>query len=242
MILSALLYALAPAVGMTLAGLAAARWQPGAHVRGYIQHFAAGVVFAAVGVEVLPAVIHRYRPLAAAAGFAVGVIAMLAIRRLSRAAPESQDAGSGRTPWSLMTAVGVDVVVDGILIGVGFAAGRRQGILLAVALTGCAVSLGLATSAALLRAGDTPRRAAGLTARLALLPPIGAAVGAAIAMRLTGAWMEAVLSFTCAALLYLVTEELLVEAHEEVEGPETPLMTAVLFIGFLALLMIDMLL
>lgn len=40
------------------------------------------------------------------------------------------------------------------------------------------------------------------------------------------------LAFGAAALLYLVTEELLVEAHE---GQETPLLTALFFIGFLAI-------
>ena len=52
--------------------------------------------------------------------------------------------------------------------------------------------------------------------------------------------MEAVLAFTCAALLYLVAEELLVEAHEGREESETPLETAVFFAGFLALLILDM--
>lgn len=45
------------------------------------------------------------------------------------------------------------------------------------------------------------------------------------------------LGFAVAALLYLVTEELLVEAHEV---PETPLSTAAFFIGFLMLMLIDM--
>jgi ZIP family zinc transporter len=38
------------------------------------------------------------------------------------------------------------------------------------------------------------------------------------------------------ALLYLVTEELLVEAHEQ---PDTPLVASMFFVGFLALLMIE---
>lgn len=42
--------------------------------------------------------------------------------------------------------------------------------------------------------------------------------------------LAAVLAFGAAALLYLVTEELLVEAHE---GEETPLLTAMFFLGFI---------
>lgn len=42
----------------------------------------------------------------------------------------------------------------------------------------------------------------------------------------SGVWLEAMLAFAAAARLYLVTEELLIEAHEI---PETPLATAIFF-------------
>lgn len=57
---------------------------------------------------------------------------------------------------------------------------------------------------------------------------------------LTGAFegaLEIALSFGLAALLFLVTEELLVEAHEV---QETPLSTATFFAGFLLFLMLGM--
>ena len=53
-----------------------------------------------------------------------------------------------------------------------------------------------------------------------------------------GRVLSAVLAFGCAALLFLVTEELLVEAHEV---PETPWTTAMFFAGFLLFLVIGML-
>jgi ZIP family zinc transporter len=46
-----------------------------------------------------------------------------------------------------------------------------------------------------------------------------------------------VLSFGLAALLFLVTEELLIEAHEETE---TPLLTLSFFVGFLLFLLLGM--
>jgi zinc transporter, ZIP family len=52
--------------------------------------------------------------------------------------------------------------------------------------------------------------------------------------------MERVLAFSCAPPPYLVTEELLLEAHRTGEEPETPLTTAVFFIGFLAVLVLNM--
>lgn len=233
------LYGLVLLAGMIFGGIAAAWWQPSRRVRSYIQHFAAGVVFAAIGVEVLPDVIQRHNPLAAGIGFAVGTISMLAIRAISRRA-ESRTLRADVVPWAFLAAVAVDVFVDGMLIGVGFSAGEREGVLIAIAMTGCSLSLGLATSATLLQAGQSRLRATGFTTGIGLLPVAGAAAGALLASQLTGASMEALLSFTCAALLYLVTEELLVEAHEAQEGPESAVTTAMFFAGFLALLMLDM--
>jgi ZIP family zinc transporter len=54
------------------------------------------------------------------------------------------------------------------------------------------------------------------------------------------AYVDAMLAFGVAALLYLVTEELLVEAHEE--KVETPVQTGMFFLGFIVLFMIDMML
>jgi ZIP family zinc transporter len=53
----------------------------------------------------------------------------------------------------------------------------------------------------------------------------------------TGNLLEIVLSFGLAALLFLVTEELLIEAHEETE---TPLLTLSFFVGFLLFLLLGM--
>ncbi|HMT14344.1 MAG TPA: hypothetical protein PKE19_06295, partial [Aestuariivirga sp.] len=49
-------------------------------------------------------------------------------------------------------------------------------------------------------------------------------------------WITGFLSFGLMALLYLVTEELLVEAHEK---PDSPLISALFFVGFLGLLLLE---
>ena len=75
-----------------------------------------------------------------------------------------------------------------------------------------------------------------------------AASGAIALMRPFGAWLatpighlpapiiDGFLTFGLMALLYLVTEELLVEAHEK---PDSPLISAMFFVGFLGLLLLD---
>lgn len=73
---------------------------------------------------------------------------------------------------------------------------------------------------------------------LACLPFLGATVGGTVLAGLTGGVMDGLLAFGVAALLYLVTEELLVEAHK---APDGPWITSLFFVGFLLLLTISML-
>ncbi len=68
--------------------------------------------------------------------------------------------------------------------------------------------------------------------------PLGAAAAIPVAL-LSPVMIAGFLSFGLMALLYLVTEELLVEAHEK---PDTPLISSMFFIGFLGLLLIEELL
>ena len=236
-----LAFASIPVATMAGGGAVAAFRPPAPRVRSYVQHFAAGLVFAAAAVEVLPDVMHRKAPLAAGIGFAVGVALMLAIREVARRLGAEGEAtsgdGRGEGVWGMVGVIGIDILVDGLLIGVTLAGGQRAGLLVTVALGVELFSLGLATAAALGKRRGGRARAIVTTSVLALLPAAGAVIGYRLLGGLTGGWMEAVLAFAVAALLYLVTEELLVEAHEV---PETPLTTAMFFVGFLALLLIDM--
>lgn len=232
-------YTLIPAAATIIGGTVAAFRTPGPQLRSGVQHFAAGVVFAAVAVELLPDVVHERAPVAAVVGFALGIATLLAVKRFTERFGGVEGAGAGKAanPASLLAALGIDIGIDGLLLGIGFAAGAKQGILLTIALTLELLFLGLAAAAALGGAGASRSRVVGTTVGLALVLLVGAAAGALLFGGLTGAAFESVLAFGVAALLYLVTEELLVEAHEV---PETTAITAAFFVGFLLLLVIDM--
>lgn len=233
-----LAYTLLPVAATIAGGAIAAFRTPGPRLRSGVQHFAAGVVFAAVAVELLPDVVHERAPVAAVLGLTLGIAAMLAVRRLSERIGGSEAAAEGKgNPASLLITLGVDIGLDGLLLGIGFVAGARQGILLTIALTLELLFLGLAAATALGAAGAGRGRLVGTVAGLALILLIGAAAGALVFGGLSGPPFEAVLAFGVAALLYLVTEELLVEAHEV---PETAAITSAFFAGFLVLLVIDM--
>lgn len=252
LLLSVLSYAWIPALATIVGSVVATFRPPTAHVRGMVQHFAAGVVFSVVAVELLPDVVKEHRPIQVVIGFAAGVLVMLGIKAVTAHSetvdPDVADArhsevggakGKNKTslPIAMLVGVGVDVLVDGFLIGLGFAAGAKEGKLLTIALTIELLSLGLAVSATLSLRGFSRGRAILITSCLALLIAVGATIGPTLLHGLSESMLEVVLSFGLAALLYLVTEELLAEAHEE---PETPLTTATFFLGFLLFLILGM--
>ena len=236
-IASVLGYALFPAIAVLVGGIIASIRPPGAAVRSGFQHLAAGVVFAALATELLPDVMHRKLPLATITGFALGVIVMLGLKVLTERLPKG-NSDAGRLPVSLLVILGVDITLDGVLIGIGFAAGQKQGLLLTIALSLEVLFLGISAAAALSGAGVARAKIALTAGGFGVLLLAGAGLGSMLLSGLSPETLDAVLSFGIAALLYLVIEELLVEAHE---APETPLLSAMFFVGFLVLLIIEML-
>ncbi len=75
------------------------------------------------------------------------------------------------------------------------------------------------------------------TVALSLLFGVGAVAGAVVLGGLGGVALTTLFAFGAAVLIYLVTEELLVEAHEV---PETVAATTLFFVGFVLLVVIDM--
>ena len=246
-------FSLLPAVVMIL-GAALAVWRaPGPQLRSAILHFAAGVIFSVVAVELLPDIVQHHAPYEVALGFGLGVATMLGLRyftqRLEKQAETAPQAlavpgaaGAGASgpsplPWGLLVAIGIDILIDGLLLGIGFAAGAKEGTLLAIALTIELLSLGLATAVELREGGHGQGRAVAIVAGTSLMLLVGAGIGTTMLRGATGNLLEIVLSFGLAALLFLVTEELLTEAHEETE---TPLLTLSFFVGFLLFLLLGM--
>jgi ZIP family zinc transporter len=236
-ITSVLKLAAFPAVAIVIGSVTATIRTPSPAVRSAVQHLAAGVLFAALATELLPDVMHRAMPWMTLLGFALGVAAMLALKEISRRMETSaESAAPAGIPMSLMLVSGVDILVDGLLIGISFAAGARQGLLVTIALTLEVVFLGVATAAAINGPGSRSRIFGAAVAFAALLL-IGAGAGTYFLSGVGTSTLDAVMSFGVAALLYLVTEELLTEAHEV---DETPLLTSMFFVGFILLLLIEM--
>ena len=138
-------------------------------------------------------------------------------------------------PMALLAAIGIDILVDGLVLGLAFVAGEKAGFLLTIALTLEVLFLGLTLTNELAETYRSRLRIIVIVSALALLLPIGALAAVPVAT-LSPVMVAGFLSFGLMALLYLVTEELLVEAHEK---PDTPLISSMFFVGFLALLTLE---
>jgi len=215
-----------PVLAVLIGALVSVWRRPGEAVVAGVQHLAAGVVFAAAAAEILPQVLHGGSPTATLVGGAIGVVLMLSLKSLGARM-------SG--PIAMLGAVAVDILVDGLVLGLAFVAGEKAGRLLTIALTLEVLFLGLTVTEALQGRFRSKLAVVAATFGIGLLLPLGAVIATPVAL-LSPAIITGFLSFGLMALLYLVTEELLVEAHEK---PDTPLISAMFFVGFLGLLLLE---
>ncbi len=227
--MNAVLYSLFPVAAALIAAACAGFFQRSDRIRCLMQHLAAGVIVAAVAVELIP----RHSPVPTEVGFSLAVLILVILKRIESGEP-SKDAVL-TVPKSYVAATGIDLLLDGLVIAIGFAAGRKQGKLLTAALTLELASLGLALIGELQRRRFSRLRAFTITAAVSSLLLVGSVIGAITLSHFSPTLLTAALGFGVAALPFLATEELLLEAHKLEDTTAT---TVIFFVGFLSILIL----
>lgn len=238
---TALLYSLIPLLAALVGGVVAAVREPGPTLRSALQHFAAGVVVGVAALELLPdadkAPLTTLIP-----AFLLGVLVMLAVRALGRRleGPEAEGEEAAvqapRWPLGLLAATGIDLLVDGLLVGIGFAIDPAVGLVVTIALALEVLFVAVAISTTLAHRHVSRSGVILIPLALTVLLSVGAAIGALFFAGLSRETLAPVLAFGAAALMYLVTEELLGEAHEE---DERAVVSFMFFLGFAVFLVMD---
>jgi ZIP family zinc transporter len=211
-------------------GVLASVWNPNHQMRSLIQHFAAGVVLAALAVELLPEIGREHAPgLVLVSSFALGSLFMYGLKLWTMHLEHQSSLKNAATGLNtgLLLATFIDVATDGFIIGAGFAAGGETGTILALGLSVELLFLGLALASE----ATAGWRIIGISGALGGTVLIFSLIGNVLLTGASHAMIGGALAFSAAALLYLVTEELLMEAHIV---KEKPISTLVLFGGFLA--------
>lgn len=235
-----IIYSLIPVISLIIGTIAVYFFKPNNSTISFFQHFAAGVIFAAVSLELLPELSTSHSLTTFCVGFILAIVLMLTIKALfphgQHIVEENDSHGASLSilPLSLIAPIAIDLFIDGLLVGVSFLAGAQGGILIAAALSIEVIFLSLSLGK-VIKALSTPKVIL-LTSGFALAILLGSGLGILITQDASDFILQGILSFGVAALLYLVTEELLVEAHEV---KETPIITSSFFWGFLIIYIIN---
>lgn len=232
----ALSYTLIAAVAALVGGIIAIYYAPGPYGQSYVQHFSAGVVFAAVAAKLLPD-IHDEAPLFVIVGFTLGVATMLGVHQLSHRIDHGGFGSGFDGAASLLITVCINMVIDGVLIGVAFLAEPRTALIIALALAVETLFITIAGVSAL-PAESSPLEKLAVPVAFGSLLLVGVTVGILGFASAGQTSITIILAFGAANLIYLVTEELLVKAQKV---PETPTSTTLFFLGFLLVFVFDML-
>lgn len=217
-------------------GFVSLLWSPGIQTRGAIQHFAAGVVIAAVASDLVPEVEKIGTVRGILGGFAAGGLAMIGLKWVVLKF-EKYEEKKHQLPLGLAAAAGIDTLVDGAIISAGFSAGQQLGGLLAIALAVELFFLTLSVGTEIHKSKSNSWKGLAITSLIALMLLVGALAAFFSLQDVSKATLAIVLAFGAAALIYLVAEELLVET---IQAEENLFSTAMLFAGFLVVLAIKL--
>ncbi len=238
--LSVLALAAMPALGNFAGGVLADVFRVSPRVLSFALHAAAGIVFAVVGVELIPQAIEG-EPVwlvlllfVAGGGFAVLIDWIMGAVRL-RTRTGAADAGVADGPWSIYFAVSVDLFSDGVMIGAGSTISPALGLLLALGQVPADIPEGFATIATFKAQGMPRRRRLLLSASFAVPILLGATLSYFALRGRPEIYTLGLLAFTAGILLTVAVEEIVVEAHRAEDGRTASLFLVGGFALFVAL-------
>lgn len=190
-----------PVLAGILGGVVPSVRTPSAAMVSGVQHFAAGIVMAAVAGEVLPDLRSRGPLWLIVVGFSAGVAVLVALRRFDGHGEHQDGDDVGELPVGFLTVVAVDLFIDGLLVATGATVSSRTAIIITIALTVEVLFLGLAVALRLAGSGMPRIRAAATTSALSLVIAVGGVSGAVALGRAGNTVLTLVLAFAAAALL-----------------------------------------
>jgi ZIP family zinc transporter len=204
-----------PAVANLVGGLLAEAFRVSARALSLALHLAAGIVLAVVGLELMPQALQASSPWVPLLAFVAGGAAFIGLDRLigyvqARIGGDEDQASA----LAIFGGVSIDLFSDGVMIGTGTVINPALGLLLALGQMPADVPEGFAAVATLRCAGIGRGRRILLAASFAIPIFVGAALGFLALRQAPEIVTLSVLALTGGALVAVVVEEMVGEAHE----------------------------
>ncbi|MHA6280823.1 ZIP family metal transporter [Gramella sp. KN1008] len=229
--LMVLLLAAMPALGNFSGGLLAEWINVSDKTLNLALHFAAGIILAVVGLELMPTALEVEQPWIPIAAFMGGGFTFLLLEKAvhfikDRFGGEGKATGSA---WGIYLGVAIDLFSDGIMIGTGSTVSVSLGLLLALGQVPADIPEGFATIATFKSKGVPEKMRYLLAAGFTIPILLGATIGF-WTMRNSGDLIKfSLLAFTAGILLSVAIEEILTEAHGK---PDPAYASVLLTAGF----------
>lgn len=214
-----MLLALMPAGGNLLGGILAELLRVSPRTLSFALHAAAGILFAVIGIELMPEALEGATPWVVLLLFVLGGLAAIGVDRAIDMVQTRAACRAGgevdASPWGIYFGVAVDLFSDGVIIGTGSIIDPALGMLLALGQVPADVPEGFATIATFKNKGVG--RSKRILLALSFVAPIliGTTVGYWAVRGQPDAVQFGLLAFTAGILLTVAVEEIVVEAHQE---------------------------
>ena len=204
-----------PAAGNFLGGAFAEVFRVSGRTLSLALHLAAGIVLAVVGLELMPEALDTGLPWIPLLAFLGGGAMFIGLDRVIGYV-QARMGGGGRKSGALaiFSGVSIDLFSDGVMIGTGTALNPALGLLLALGQVPADVPEGFAAVATLRSAGISRKRRILMSAGFAVPILVGASLGFLALRQAPEIITLSVLALTGGALVTVVVEEMMSEAHE----------------------------
>ncbi len=207
-------FAALPAAGNLLGAALAEIFPVSGRILSLALHLAAGIVLAVVGLEIMPKALDVGAPWAPLLAFVAGGGVFVALDRVVGSVGVrlgvSEERGGA---LAVFGGVSIDVFSDGVMIGTGTVLNPALGLLLALGQVPADVPEGFAAVATLRDAGVSRKRRLLMAVGFAVPVLLGAAVGFLALRNAPEVLTLSVLALTGGALVAVVVEEMVTEAH-----------------------------
>lgn len=209
-----LLLSLLPGAGNFLGGMAAEVRKPSPRLLNWALHAASGIVIAIVAIELMPEALGALAGWWVALAFLLGGCAYVLLESLVERL-QAKGSGDDRSRmWMIYSAVGVDLVSDGLMIGTGAAVSSSLALVLAAGQVLADVPEGYATVANF-RDKDVPRPKRILLSASFFIYVVVSAMASYFLLRdAPRSFKMAALVFVAGLLTVAAVEDMLEEAHE----------------------------